>query len=266
MVIPGDAGMSADIWKFGTITLTTLGIITKLSDSLEMPARRGDNIIIPFRHGRIWTKKYYDQRTILLGMALTETSAAALETKMDTIKVLCGLSAQQMLEVTLEDASVRQAYAEVAGKISVARLSAGMAKLVIPFTLNEPFFRSNILYSLETTIDASPHAFDPNNSGTVEECGAIITFTGPMEHPKLEHIASGVYVQYDAHISNGDTVTINCKEYTAVHSVSGNVINSIIHHGDPTFMVLLPGANHLHATDSNPTTGKAKIEFYPPFL
>lgn len=260
--------MSADVWVFGGTTLASLGIITKLSDALEMPSRRGGNIVVPYRHGRIWTRKYYDQRVIQLGMALTETSAAALETKLDTIKTLCGKCEQQILQVTNEAGSVRKAYAEVEGSIDVERKSAGVAKLVIPFTLSEPFFRDNTQYSYEVTIDASPKAFDPNNIGTIEETTAIITLTGPLEHPKIEHQTSFVWVQYDADIANGHTVIIDCAAYTAVHSVSGNVINSIKHGGDSCFMIFTPGSgvNHCHVTEANPTTGKVKVQFYPPFL
>jgi hypothetical protein len=266
-------------------------------------------------------------------MALTEVSAAALEAKIDTIKTLCGLCSQQILQVTNESGSVRKAYAEVEGSIDVERKSAGVAKLVIPFTLSEPFMRSNTEYSLETTIDTSPHAYDPENTGTVEETGAIITFTGPSEHPKIEHQTSLVSVQYNAHLIALDTVVIDCKLYTAflsrkftndpaagsnielampltsgfvvgnqvlVSSSAGseyatitvvhtdthitvntlalnhttttpfctvNVINSIVHSGDACFMILLPGANHLHATDSaGSPAGKVKVQFYPPFL
>jgi phage-related protein len=87
-----------------------------------------------------------------------------------------------------------------------------------------------------------------------------------MGTPKLLHVASGIYVQYNAALTGTDTVTIDCRAWTAVHSALGNVINNIVHYGDPCFMVFLPGYNTMSIIDTVHTTGKCKVEFYPPYL
>jgi hypothetical protein len=159
-------------------------------------------------------------------------------------------------------------YAEVIQPVNLKWISGTVARMVVNFVMADPLFRSTSLYTVEPTIDATTKDVDVVNAGTAEEHNAIITFTGPLEHPKLEHLALGVWVQYDAHLAAGNTVIINCKDYTAIHSVSGNVINSIKHHGSPNFIYFLPGTNYCHCTHANAgnTTGKCKVTFYTPYF
>lgn len=259
--------MSADYWEFGDMALTSLGVITKLSDYLELPARRGDNILIPYQDGRIFLRKFFDQRVIQMGMALTEANAAALESKIEEIKILFGQPYQQLLRVRLEDATVRQAFACVDGGIDVVRLSAGVAKLVIPFKLADPYFRSEDQTSDETTIDDNPKTFTIINPGTAEERKAIITLTGPLSHPIITNAMNGAALQFDDVLAAGaDIVTIDCGAFTAVDETNANVIAKIIHTGDVCFLPLVAGDNDLTVEDGTATTGKVKFEFYAPYL
>jgi hypothetical protein len=253
-------------WSFGGVNLSSFGFVTELSSHLDIPIKRGENVQIPFVDGRVHVSKLFEQKTVSFGIEILAKQICDLETTFDTMKQLFGARAQQYLMYN-SPTGARRALAEMTGQLGVIQDIDPLAvKITVDFLLAEPFFRSTELYSYEVTIDASPHAFDPVNSGTGEERTAVITFTGPSGHPKLEHIASGVYVQYDEDILAGDTVVVDCGHYTAVHTHDGNVINHIVHYGDPTFMVLLPGANHLHVTDATAATGKVKIEFYPPYL
>lgn len=253
-------------WTFGGVRLDSFGFLTDLTSYLDIPSKRSENVLVPLNDGRVHAKKFFDQRSMTFGLLVQADNIHELEEKIDSLKLLLGSRDQQALAYQAHD-GIRSALAEVVNQISATRDTDPLSvDYILDFLLADPFFRSTTLYSLEVTANASPKAMDIVNNGTVDERTAIITFTGPMEHPKIEHMASGIYVQYNAHISAGHTVTIDCKNYTAVHSVSGNVINYIVHSGDPCFLPILPGTNHCHVTDSNPTTGKAKIEFYPPYL
>ena len=254
-------------WTFGGVRLSSFGAVTELDSYLDLPTIRNENVLVPLVDGRIHAKKFYDQKTVTFGIEIAANNIHELEDTFDTLKKLLGSRDQQYLQY-ISSTGIRRAYAEVVGQIGPTRDTNPLnAKIVINFLLAEPFFRSITPYSNEVTFaGASPLAQTIDNVGTAEERAAIITFTGPLSSPKLLHVASGIYVQYGAAIAGGATVIIDCRNYTAVHSVSGNVINFVVHHGDPCFMVFLPGTNVMSVTDITHSTGKCKVEFFPPYL
>jgi len=255
-------------WTFGGVRLDSFGFVTDLTSYLDIPPKRSENVLIPLNDGRVHAKKFFDQRSMTFGLLVQADNIHELEEKVDSLKLLVGSRDQQALAYQAHD-GIRSALAEVVNQISATRDSDPLSvDYILDFLLADPFFRSTTIYSLEITVDAVTHAMDIANAGTVDERTAVITFTGPLEHPKIELMASGIYVQYNAHIAAGQTVIIDCKDYTAVHSVSGNVINNMVHSGDPCFLPILAGTNHCHVTHANAgnTTGKCKVEFYPPYL
>ncbi len=256
-------------WTFLGHDLTVAGDYSaEILTGHGLPAKRNSDVMVPLTDGEVFARKYFDVRFMTFGMVFEGTSRTDLQTNIDTLFGYLGSRTQGLLSHILPDASVRQAYAEVVQATDPIYKGPMRAVATVEFKVIDPFFRSPTLYELEVTVDATTHDVDVVNSGNAEEHHGIIVFTGPLEHPKLEHLANAVWVQYNAHLAAGATVTINCQNYTAIHSVSGNVINSIVHSGDPTFIYFLPGTNACHCTHANgaDTTGKCKVSFYPPFL
>ena len=254
-------------WSFGGIRLSSLGAVTELDSYLDLPPKRNENALIPLVDGRIHATKFFDQKTISFGIEVHEKNIRKLEDKFDTIKQLFGARTQQYLQY-LSSTGIRRALAEVVGQIGPVRDTDPLvAKIVVDFLLAEPFMRSDTLYSNEINpVDANPKPMTVVNAGTAEERAAIITFTGAMGTPKLLHVASGIYVQYNAALAGGHYVVIDCRNYTALLDGSTNVINSIVHSGDPCFMVFQPGNNVMSIIDTVATAGKCKVTFFPPYL
>jgi len=257
-------------WSFRGTNLDALGIVTLVSDSLKMPKRRGDNVLVPFRHGRFFTRKYFEQRTLSLGLEIVEDSIAALEAKMDRVKALMGLGSLGTLEQRLEDLSVRNAQAECTGDLNGARTSPVSMRLVLDFTMPDPFFRLNTQTSDTQTIDASPKTYTLNNPGTAEETLPKITLTGPLANTEITNTTNGVSVKYNGTITAGHYVVIDVNpstgEFTAVTDLAVNVIGNVTHEGNAALLVLESGDNAMSVTDDTHTTGTVKIEFYPPYL
>jgi len=69
---------------YGATDLSTLGNITVIDDYLDLPQKRGGNQMIPYQHGTRFVQKYYDERTIAVGIAVLGTSLSDLETKLWT--------------------------------------------------------------------------------------------------------------------------------------------------------------------------------------
>lgn len=256
-------------WAFGGIDLSTYGKVMRIDDYLDLPETRGQDITLSYRHGSKFVEKFFEPKKIILEIGISETDVQAIEAKFDAIRKNFGKRGQQLLVCTLADSSVRQAYARVESIMQVRRTTGRIAKVVVEFTLSEPFFRSDTLSTFTQTIDANPKAMDVENVGTVEERNPTIVLTGPLENVVITNPANGFIWSYTGVIADGDTVTFNQDadgQYTAIHSVSGEVIGNVNHQGDTAFMVIETDEQTLSIASVSPTTGTVEISFYPPYF
>lgn len=256
-------------FSFGGTTLSTYGKVTLINDYIDMPESRGNNIVIPFRHGAIFERKYFGERKMTFGMVVTAVSATALETVFDTMRANFGKRTEQTLSITMEDSTVRTAQATVNEPMDVERITNTLARVVVTFTLANPILRlSTAIADNTTTIDASPKAMVVANPGTVEERDPTIILTGPLTNVTITNTTVGCSLTYTGVISGGHTVTIGTLngEYYATHSVNGNVIGNVTHAGAPALMIFVPGNNTLSITSSVTTTGTVKATFNAPYL
>lgn len=254
-------------WKFGGTLLDDFGVVTLLDDVLGTPERRGENIVIPFRQGRVHTRKYYDQRTILLGVLITGTTITDVEDNFRQLKTLCANSNQQALYVETNDGTPLTAQAEVNGSIQPSISGPVAVKTTIPFTLADPFWYEEDAVVENVNINAGTVNPTINNTGSVETDKIDIVLTGPLSNTVILNGANNVSLTYGTAISSGHTVTISrdatSGQFTAVHSVSGNVIGNVTHSGSPSLMVFEPGDNDLTITDGVGTTGTVEFTFTP---
>jgi hypothetical protein len=258
-------------WSYGSTTLATYGKVTMINDYLDIPQRRGDNQVIPYRHGTIFVPKYYDERKMTFGMAITAATATALETVFDAMRAKFAPLTEQTLSCTREDSTVRTAQATVDEPIEVDRKTNTLAFVTVTFRLANPIFRlSTVIADNTTTIDSSPHAMTVTNPGTVQERDPVITIDGPFSSITITNSTNGVALTYTGAIGASENVVIQTVsgEYTAVLSAgSANVIGNVTHSGASALMVFEVGANTLAITSAGgDNTGTVKASFYAPFL
>jgi phage-related protein len=261
----------SSVWSFGGTTLASLGKVTLINDYLDVPERRGNNQVIPYQHGAIFAKKYYDSRVLTFGMAITAASATALETTFDTMRALFAPLTQQILSNTREDGTIRTANATVNKSIQVNRITNTLAKVVVEFELADPIFRlSTAIADNTTVIDATPHAMTVTNPGTVEELNPTIVIHGAFTSITITNSTNGASLTYTGAIGTGETVTIgtlNNEYYATLSTGSTNVIGNVTHSGSAALLPLNVGANTLAITnagrDGNSTV---KVTFFAPFL
>lgn len=258
-------------FTFGGTALTSFGRVTLIDDYLDIAERRGENITLPYRHGTVYTPKFYDQRKITIGIVMVSATAAALETSFDTLRKLIANRNQQTLAMTLEDASVRNALASVDASIQAERVSPVLARITLEFTLTSPFFRGATLY--EVTSDAidgtpTPQTLTVVNSGTVEERSPTLVLTGALRNPVITNTTTGVSLTYTGTIAGGATVEIGelNGEYFATHSGSGSVIGNVTHSGSSALMTFAAGNNAVTIADADYAGGTVKVSYYAPYL
>lgn len=257
-------------WKFGGTDLSTFGAITLLDDSLDFVDRRGQDQVLPNRHGALYVEKYFSSRKIAFGMMISASSVTAMQTKLDDLRKLISPRREQTLEFTLDDATIRNAQASVNKALEIKQETILLARLVLEFTLANPLFRlSTVIADNTTTINANPKAMTVTNPGTVEERDPIITLTGPLSNTVITNATNGCVLTYTGTIAGGESVSIETNalgEYTALKDGVTNVIGNLSHSGSAALMVLESGANTLSIADDTHTTGTVKISFYAPFL
>jgi hypothetical protein len=270
--------MATVAFSFGSTTLATYGKVTLINDYLDIPERRGENQVIPYRHGTVFAKKYFGERKMTFGMAITAATATALETKFDTMRAKFAPLTQQTLSVTLESGAIRTVNATVDRPIEVDRKTNTLAFVVVEFTLANPIWRSNTLYTVDSdAIDGTPtpQTLTVVNGGTLEERDPVLVLYGPLENPVITNTTPTVPVilTYTGVIDDGETVTIQTAttgEYTAVYSkgATSNVIGNVTHSGSAALMVFEVGNNAVTIADANYEGGNAKltVSFYTPFL
>lgn len=259
---------SSTAWLFDSVDLASFGSITLLDDYLDIAGKRGGNQQIPRKHGTIHVPKFYEETEIAMGIAMKYGNAELLEAAIDSLKTLCSARNEKVLSNTRADGTIRTAMASVEGKLQTQRESHNFARIVITFKLANPFFRGSVLISEEVTVNASPKTLTVDNTGTVEECSPVIVLTGPLVNPVITNPANGCVLTYTGTIASPRVVTISevSGEFVATNDLGTNVIGSISHSGREALLVLEPGSNALSITADTPTTGKVKVEFYPPYL
>lgn len=256
-------------WAYRGTSLDSLGIVTLVSDSFKMPKRRGENILIPFLEGRIYTEKRFDERSMGLGLEITEDTLTALESKMDVVKTLLGAEGLGTLSETLADLSVRTIQAEFTEDLNLTRISPLCVRMLLEFIMPTPFFRGSVFKTDTHTIDATPETYTFNNPGTVAERNPKIVLTGPLSNITITNLTNGRTLSYNATIASPRVVTIETSAnggYVATNDLGANVIGNVSHEGDSALFVLNAGDNSLSVVDGTHTTGTVKIEFYPPYL
>ena len=256
-------------WTFGGTALTSFGKVTLLNDYLDTVEKRGDNITIAFRHGAEFVEKYYGERNMTFGIAITAATATALETVFDNMRKLFSVRTQQVLAMTMEDSTVRNINASVGRIMEVSRLTGTLAKVVISFSMPRPFWRlSTAIADNTTTIDANPKAMVVTNPGTIEERDATIILTGPLSNTVITNSTNGCTLTYTGTIASPRVVTISTVngQYVATNDLGTNVIGNVTHSGAPALMVFDTGANTLSIADATHTTGTVKVSFYAPYL
>ena len=254
-------------WKFAGTSLTAFGRVTIINDYLDLPQRRGENQIIPYRHGSVFVEKYYNERTITIGIAINAASATALETTADSMKALFSRRTEGTLACTLEDSTVRNAMASIDSPLEIDRKSDKVALAVLQFNLASPYFRSGtVIADNTTTINAGTVAMNVVNIGNVEERDPVITMIGPLNNPIITNSTNSYSLTYSG--TNAGTVVIQTAstgEYTAAAGTT-NVIGNVTHSGGAALMVLNVGTNVMSIANTGGTTGSVGISFYAPYF
>lgn len=221
--------LQEDLLLAGT-SLSTLGWnVSTLNGQEAFPAKVGDNIIVPYRTGRLWKPKTYDQRVLTYSLwiqgkridgtiptvdgitlqTVRQAMRAQFNTNLDVLKTLISRVDSQitMQKIRLYPTGpiTFQATGEVAS--GTAAVGGGTSGQEFTLTPNTPWYGTLTLdiamadpwwYALNpvTTTFSFPSS-TVTNPGTATADGGpaytlgpmTVTFTGPLTTPRLRNLS-----------------------------------------------------------------------------
>lgn len=237
----------------------------------RMAALRGDNVKVPYRHGTIWTPKYYDEQKLTLAMwviganpttGVPDTDPQAkMWSNLATLERVFSMGhLQQGVLKKLHPVQNKDVVAEavVEGVVDfTTEAGATRAAFTVDFVLPKVWFEDPALLG-ETVFTSRAH--NATWSIAIDSdvpMDAIVSFraaAGTPSNPKLLNTslsAANHWVQLNDVFATSDEIVINPTLWTAVKNGTLVVTNNVRWSGQPQFFQLLPGTNNLKLEVTN---------------
>jgi hypothetical protein len=221
--------MSLDV----TDTLTANGVdlselvwnVEDLSGILKAPRRRGDDLDVPGRHGKLFTPfKLYDSTDYVLNMwvigadpltgQVPDRFDDASQVLLDNLDALMAIFGQDTvtLDYTRPDGQTRRAVCQVSDVIEPNRILGGpiTAKFSVALTNHAAFWVETRPVTSFWTQPDNTQVFVGEFASITAPCDELtIEFVGPVNNPELSQLSTGIYLAYDDVIPAGRKLAIH---------------------------------------------------------
>jgi len=197
-----------------------------ISGLMTAPGRRGENVAVPNRHGRIRTSgKRFDSTEILipLWIAGADPDTGELPTLAEELEefferrdqLLRLLYADELLiKYTRPDGITVQAYGEVIDVLDFTRRHAEpLAQVNVAIELYEAFWEDEDNVSQEISGESGVEVeLTEFAAATAPMSDLVITVFGPCNNPKFQH--GDYWVQYEGTVDEGYQLQIDVGEWS----------------------------------------------------
>lgn len=258
--------MSKTGWSIGGLNLRDGRFEIDVTDGWDaMPARRGSNIEIPYRHGSLVVpEKFYRPKRMLLSVLVLPHDASGAVTHAEGARAHIRENLDDLFGALYSDALISlqrtepdypgagtvtwESLVEVTEVVPVDSAIGVLARRVLlRLTMPSPFWR--ILP--EKTGETPPTV---TNDGNAPVSDMVITFTGGAT-PRLTNSTTGDYIEIaDAAMANPVTVDVGARTVTQ----NGSPADALLVRARDRWMEFAPGANSLALTGG----GSVSIDFY----
>jgi hypothetical protein len=252
-------------WNFNGFALSSRGKwdVESVIEGIGIPKFRGNDLKVPFQHGKRWIRKRFDSRKIVFSMWIRGTDRVDLDANIDAFLTAIGRPGLHTLSRTLRSGETRLAQAELCSEIHFVRKNPGYAKFALELELPDPFFYGTAKTTDTQVAASTPLSWTHANAGSAPATQMVITLTGPLSNPVLRNLNNGVWIQYLGTILSGESVVLDTKYFTCLLG-EDNMISIVKHGGDAYWMILDAGANSM-ALETDTTGGSLTLEYYPAF-
>jgi hypothetical protein len=272
-------------WSLQDVTVDGVSL-KSLAFGLELDAldttvrRRGENLPVAFRRGRVWRAKQLDEVTRNLYLWVDHASptgipaasrAARLAQLNANVRELQAILAAETAQITVQREVILPdglggtttqtwtAYAEVvdAAQFVPVEDNDELRRIEVPLLFSDPLWYGP-LKSASLTSGGNVYV---DNDGEMEATWVSVNFEDGTDPKLTNNTGDNVWVQILRNIDTGDVVYVR-RGYCYRVSDNANLIGYLRHSGARSFMRLLRGTNNLSLTGG----GTATVYFREPHL
>lgn len=217
--------MAEDLTINGVSLATYAFMLPDISGVMRAPARRGENVVVPNRHGRIKTiGKRFDANEITFSLWVVgaDPETGKLPTKQEELEEFFARRDQLLkllysdplvLEYTRPDGHRVQARGEVVDVLDFTRRrDEPMAQVSVAIELTDGFWEDSATVAQEITGTSGTAVEMTEFAGaTAPMSDLVITVFGPCNNPMFSH--GNYWVKYNGVINAGHQLQIDCGRW-----------------------------------------------------
>ncbi len=278
-----------EYWSINSNSLNQFGwnVATVGGGRYDLPPRRGEDIQLAYRPGRVHRPKLADSRTIALIMwvlgvdpstgAATGDALARWNDSWDFLRRLVWRPNGDQVTLTrrwkLTPAGggspailTASGLAEVTDTMSPTMTGRTRATFTMSLFMADPYFYGDLVTT--NLALATPVTITNPGHDVAAFTHLQLDLIGPLTNPKVTNTAPApdVWVKYAGTIASGQTLRLDVGQFTALQvSNSANLIAGVQHSGARHWMGLLPGDNALTLT-ADSGSGSAQLRYQPPYV
>lgn len=201
------------------------------SAPFSVPEARGDNPMVPSRHGGLYTPgKPFAMPTLSYqiwarGMredgSIPRDRLEQVSTNIDTLLTLFTKRYNLLhLEQDMPDGSVRECYGEVRASFDLSRTSRALAwaNFAVDIEVPAAFWQDRLpsTFSIGGLSNGDQFALPDFQGSTAPISDSTAVIHGPADYPALFVLPSGAYVRYRGSLEVGEDWRINCDTWESV--------------------------------------------------
>lgn len=235
------------------VSVNNLAInVESLTGRINIPPRRGENVAVSGRSGRLRTKKRFDERTLVLPMWVQgcnedgtiptdSTASAEMYKNLDLLSSLFAPDQEIIMVHRLPDGTSRRIRGDVIDAIDFT-MTQGIGKFSVSIVCYDPFWEETTAQTM-TRIGSGTLLMSEMRGSTAPIEDAKITFKGPCINPQISVSASGynMVLRYNAELGSGQTITLDCDKWAL--TATGGLLpdhGAVFHSGEARWFVIPP--------------------------
>lgn len=260
-------------WEYDGVDISTLAYNVRiLGAPVQVPPRRGDNVVLPGQDGRLYVPKHIDQRKLTLAMFVRaippgggSPSSSQLMANLDTLR---GLFARPGLHTLKHQygpnpTDVRVAQAEVISVVEFQPVGPHSFRFAVTFVLADPFWYAQSA----TTVGPVAITTTDQNIGLVSNgtyrALPTLTVTGEIATPKFT--IGSIWVRWNDTVPAGSTLILDCSTWQAtLDGVRRN--GDIEHDGALRWLEIPAGVSTLNVASASVSGATVTIEWTDTFI
>ena len=250
---------TSEITTFDGVPLNTYAKnIATRTGRLTTPDIRGENLVLPSRSGYVFTpNRPLGPGEMVLGMWVLgcdddgyvpdgSTHRRLFQFNWEMLSRLFGRRSKlsKMTQV-MPDGTIRECYVEVTDQLVPEAVAGGTrATFSVALQIPDVYWQDVATTTQSATAGSSlPKTLNLTSfagmTGTIED--AVVTVAGPITNPRVTETETGIYVQYNGTVANGDSWVFDCKAFTSIKTSGAvDVVLNTTHVGHPRFLIVTP--------------------------